>query len=185
MVTVVKNILYLCHYCWNQSQIFFEILGKDLPGSAICRCSRAAARSQLFGGGSFSSSQMRRWISFVDNRASGLESSTTRSAMPCLFTWNVEKIKTRFKKEKKCLQPVSRPVELILGFYPKGLNAKRCLKSYRRRQACFQTSGNRIGEIWPNFFTLIVVKNWLNHFFHLLTYPVRLHPYTKISVQND
>ena len=30
---------------------------------------------------------------------------------------------------KTGLQPVSRPVEQILGFFPKGFNAKKCLKN--------------------------------------------------------
>ena len=31
---------------------------------------------------------------------------------------------------KTGLPPVSRPVEQILGFYPKGLSAKMCSKNY-------------------------------------------------------
>ena len=34
-----------------------------------------------------------------------------------------------FKKNKTGLQLDSRPVEQILGFYPKGLSAKMCLKN--------------------------------------------------------
>ena len=35
------------------------------------------------------------------------------------------------KKTRQVLQPVSRPVERNLGFYPKGLSAKRCLRNLR------------------------------------------------------
>ena len=38
-----------------------------------------------------------------------------------------------------------------------GSKIKKCLKSYlrlRRRQTCFQTSGNRIVEIWPHFYVV-------------------------------
>ena len=49
-------------------------------------------------------------------------------------------------------------MERILGFYPKGFSAERCLKMFKklpvpkpyRRQTCFRTSGHRIGEILPN-----------------------------------
>ena len=37
-------------------------------------------------------------------------------------------------KNKTGLQPVSRPVEQILGFYPKGLSAKMCSKNKKAAQ---------------------------------------------------
>ena len=69
---------------------------------------------------------------------------------------------------KTGLQPVSRPVEKILGFFLKGLSATMCSEMFkklmapklykvrrlRHRQTCFQTSGHRIGEIWPDFYVV-------------------------------
>ena len=65
------------------------------------------------------------------------------------------------KNNKTGLQPVSRPVEQILGFYPKGFKCEnvfnKCsapklykVQHLRHCQTCYQTSGNRIGQIWPD-----------------------------------
>ena len=90
-----------------------------------------------------------------------MESGETFYHKICYFfrTNRANKIKTSFRKLTDCnflylmydktgLQPVSRPVEQNLGFFPKDL--KRCKK--RHRQTCYQTFGNRIGQIWPNFY---------------------------------
>ena len=59
-------------------------------------------------------------------------------------------------------------MEQILGFYPKGSSAKMCPKNVKKangakalkgaapspRQTCFQTSGHRIDEIWPDFYVV-------------------------------
>ena len=55
---------------------------------------------------------------------------------------------------KTGLQPVSRPVEQIVGFHSKGLSAKMCSKNVKKAigsKPVFQTSGHRIGEILPDF----------------------------------
>ena len=61
---------------------------------------------------------------------------------------------------KTGLQPVSRPVEwfivqkcvqkLIKKLTVPKLNKVRRIQ--RHHKTCFQTSGNRIGEIWPDFY---------------------------------
>ena len=56
------------------------------------------------------------------------------------------------KSNKTGLQPVSRPVEQILGFHSKGLSAKRCLKNVLR---C-----GTFGPAKPVFYYKIGGWNW-------------------------
>ena len=76
------------------------------------------------------------------------------------------------KLNKTGLQPVSRPLKQILGFFQKVLKiankgslsgktvqkggkcVRKIIIDYRRLQTCDQTSGNRIGQIWPNFYVV-------------------------------
>ena len=72
---------------------------------------------------------------------------------------------SRFSNLNKTgLQPVSRPVEQVhyLGGWSGGSKSLwwHCSKFYKvqrlcHRQTCYQTSWNRIGQIWPKFYVVL------------------------------
>ena len=77
--------------------------------------------------------------------------------------------------DKTGLQPVSRPVEQIVG-------AKICSKMFkkltapklykvqrlRHRQTCYRTSENKTGQIWPDFFIFIFFLESINTYLNII-----------------